>query len=122
MIAGPRNQDNSRIPKGLAVTKRSAPFVFLGAIVSVLSVLCVPSMESSLLPLLEEKPIPSRSIVQAITFESSDPSFAGEMTMVITFETEGAGTKVTILFKNIPSGIRPEDNEAGTSEGWSRLL
>jgi hypothetical protein len=52
----------------------------------------------SLLPLLEEKPIPPRSIIQAITFESSDPSFAGEMTMVITFEAEGAETKVTILF------------------------
>ena len=33
--------------------------------------------------------------------------------MVITFEEEG-GTKVTILFKYIPPGIRPEDNDAGT--------
>ena len=65
--------------------------------------------------------IPLRRIVQAITFESSDPSFAGEMTMVITFEAEGAGTKVTILFKNIPSGIRPEDNEAGTESTLEKL-
>ena len=65
--------------------------------------------------------IPPRRIVQAITFESSDPSFAREMTMVITFEAEGAGTKVTILFKNIPSGIRPEDNEAGTESTLEKL-
>ena len=41
--------------------------------------------------------------------------------MVITFEAEGAGTKVTILFKNIPSGIRPEDNEAGTESTLEKL-
>jgi hypothetical protein len=36
------------------------------------------------------------------------------MIMEVTFEAKNIGTRVTILFKNIPSGIRPEDNEAGT--------
>lgn len=34
--------------------------------------------------------------------------------MVVTFEAEDSGTRVTILFKDIPPGIRPEDNETGT--------
>src|SRR3984893_17892393 len=57
---------------------------------------------------------PPRRIVEAITFDSVDPAFSGEMIMVVTFEAEDGGTTVSILFKDIPSGIRPEDNEAGT--------
>jgi hypothetical protein len=37
------------------------------------------------------------------------------MIMEVTFEVKGTGTRVTILFKNIPSDIRPEDNEAAQS-------
>ncbi len=64
---------------------------------------------------------PPRRIVQAITFDSADPAFSGEMIMDVTFEAEGGGTRVTILFKNIPSGIRPEDNEAGTRSALEKL-
>ena len=49
----------------------------------------------------------------ATEFESSDPSFAGEMIVTWTFEPAVSGTKVTVLCQNIPRGIRPEDNEAG---------
>jgi hypothetical protein len=31
-----------------------------------------------------------------------------------TFEAENGGITVSLFFKGIPSGIRPEDNEAGT--------
>jgi len=41
--------------------------------------------------------------------------------MEVTFETKGNATKVTILFKNIPPGIRPEDNEAGTQSTLDKL-
>ena len=57
---------------------------------------------------------PPRRIVQAITFDSVDPAFSGEMIMVVTLEAEESGTRVTIVFKDIPPGIRPEDNETGT--------
>jgi uncharacterized protein YndB with AHSA1/START domain len=60
-------------------------------------------------------------IVQAITFDSLDPAFAGEMIMVVTFEEEDDGTRVSIHFKDIPSGIRPEDNEAGTRSTLEKL-
>jgi hypothetical protein len=36
------------------------------------------------------------------------------MTLVATFEAEDGGTRVSILFNDIPPGIRPEDNEVGT--------
>lgn len=58
--------------------------------------------------------VPPRKIVQAITFDSGDPAFAGEMLMEVTFVPKAMGTKVTIIFRNIPRGIRPEDNRTGT--------
>jgi uncharacterized protein YndB with AHSA1/START domain len=63
---------------------------------------------------------PSR-IVQAITFDTVDPAFSGEMTMVVTFEDRDGGTEVTIMFDNIPPGIRPEDNDAGTRSSLEKL-
>jgi uncharacterized protein YndB with AHSA1/START domain len=63
---------------------------------------------------------PSR-IVQAITFDSMDPAFSGEMTMVVTFEDRNGGTEVTIVFEHIPPGIRPEDNDAGTRSSLEKL-
>jgi uncharacterized protein YndB with AHSA1/START domain len=63
---------------------------------------------------------PSR-IVQVITFDSADPAYSGEMTMVATFEERDGGTEVTIAFENMPSGVRPEDNEAGTQSSLEKL-
>ncbi len=64
---------------------------------------------------------PNKKIVQAITFESPNPDFSGEMIMEVTFEARDFGTKVIILFKNIPPGIRPEDNEEGTNLSLEKL-
>jgi uncharacterized protein YndB with AHSA1/START domain len=64
---------------------------------------------------------PPTSIVEAITFETLDPAFSGEMSMEVTLEAEGGGTIVSIFFKYIPSGIRPEDNEAGTQSTLEKL-
>jgi len=57
---------------------------------------------------------PFKQIIQAIHFDSPDPGFAGEMIMEVSFDQTADGTNVTFLFKNIPTGIRPEDNEKGT--------
>jgi uncharacterized protein YndB with AHSA1/START domain len=57
---------------------------------------------------------PPARIVEAITFDAVDPGFAGEMIIEISLQAEGDGTNVTFVFKNIPPGIRPEDNELGT--------
>ena len=64
---------------------------------------------------------PPRKIVEAITFDTADPAFKGEMIMEVTFEAEDNGTTVSLVFKNIPSGVRPEDNEAGTQSSLEKL-
>lgn len=65
--------------------------------------------------------IPNKKIVQAVNFESPNPDFSGEMIIEITFEPIENGTNVTYFFKDIPKGIRPEDNEAGTISTLSKL-
>jgi uncharacterized protein YndB with AHSA1/START domain len=64
---------------------------------------------------------PPRKIVEAITFDAIDPAFSGEMIMEVTLEAENGGTTVSLLFKGIPSGVRPEDNEAGTQSSLEKL-
>jgi uncharacterized protein YndB with AHSA1/START domain len=64
---------------------------------------------------------PPGRIVEAITFDAVDPAFSGEMIMEVNFEAEDGGTTVSIVFKDIPPGIRPEDNEAGTRETLEKL-
>ena len=63
---------------------------------------------------------PSR-IVEAISFDSPDPAFSGEMLMEVTLEPGQGGTTVTIDFKNLPPGVRPEDNQAGTQSALEKL-
>ena len=63
---------------------------------------------------------PSR-IVEAITFDSVDPAFSGEMIMEVTFEAEANGTTASVVFKDIPPGIRPADNETGTRSALAKL-
>lgn len=64
---------------------------------------------------------PPAKIIEAIKFDTSDPNFSGEMMMEVTFETADDGTKVTFSFKNIPPGIKPEDNEKGTLSSLEKL-
>ncbi|MEO5591719.1 MAG: SRPBCC domain-containing protein [Chitinophagaceae bacterium] len=65
--------------------------------------------------------VPHNKIVEAITFDSPDKNFAGEMIMDITLEPKDNKTSATFLFKNIPPGIKPADNEAGTIETLEKL-
>ena len=64
---------------------------------------------------------PPARIVQAIVFDTADPAVAGEMTMTVTLTEIAGGTEVTIAFADIPSGIRPEDNDAGTRSSLAKL-
>ncbi len=60
-------------------------------------------------------------IVEAITFDTLDPAFSGEMILEVLLESKGSGTLVTIIFKDLPHGIRPEDNELGMSLSLEKL-
>lgn len=65
--------------------------------------------------------VPDEKIVEAITFESSDPGFAGKMTITTSFADTDDGTEITILCQDIPAGIRPEDNEMGCRSSLQNL-
>jgi uncharacterized protein YndB with AHSA1/START domain len=60
-------------------------------------------------------------IVEAVNFDTIDPAFLGEMTITWTFEEVSAGTEVTVSFKNLPPGLRAEDNEAGSRLSLEQL-
>jgi hypothetical protein len=58
---------------------------------------------------------------EAVTFVTTDPALAGEMTMTATFEAVSGGTEVTLLFTNLPPGLRADDNEAGSRLSLEQL-
>ena len=62
-----------------------------------------------------------RRIVEAVNFVTTDPAFFGEMTIVVTFAAVSGGTEVTFECKNLPPGLRAEDNEAGTRLSLEQL-
>lgn len=64
---------------------------------------------------------PPLRLVEAITFDTDDPAFAGELVMEVTLEAVADGTMVTIRFTGLPPGVRPEDNEAGTRSALEKL-
>ncbi|HXA39249.1 MAG TPA: SRPBCC domain-containing protein [Phenylobacterium sp.] len=64
---------------------------------------------------------PPRRIVQAVSFESPDPAFHGEMTMTWTFEPVAGGTKVTVTSENLPPGLQAEDNNEGARLSLAQL-
>jgi uncharacterized protein YndB with AHSA1/START domain len=64
---------------------------------------------------------PPRRLVEAVRFMSDDAAFHGEMTMTATFHEVPGGTEVTLLFTNLPPGLRPEDNDAGAELSLEQL-
>jgi hypothetical protein len=64
---------------------------------------------------------PPHRIVEAVTFVTTDPAFFGEMTLTTTFEEVSGGTAVTLVFENLPPGLRAEDNEAGSRLSLEQL-
>jgi uncharacterized protein YndB with AHSA1/START domain len=67
------------------------------------------------------KLIPNEKIVEVIEFESQEPGFAGEMRMTVMLADVDGGTEVSLLYENVPVGIRPEDNEAGSRQSLQKL-
>lgn len=65
--------------------------------------------------------ITNKKIVETVVFDSKDPDFQEKMTMEVRLEPIDSSTKVTFIFTNIPKGIKPEDNEAGTISSLEKL-
>ena len=49
--------------------------------------------------------VPGERVVQAVDFESDDPSMAGTMTMTWRATAAGGGTRVDIVAEDVPDGI-----------------
>lgn len=64
---------------------------------------------------------PPRKIVEAVSFVTADPALRGEMTMTATFEEVPGGSEITLLFENLPPGLRAEDNENGARLSLEQL-
>ncbi|GEM_PF-330318 len=65
--------------------------------------------------------IPGERIVQAVTFESPDPAYAGEMTMTWKLEAVQEGTQVTIVCEQVPGAIGKRDHEQALAESLANL-
>ena len=65
--------------------------------------------------------VPNRRVRQRFEFTSEDPAFAGAMVMTWTLTPENDGTEVAITAENVPSGITPEDHEAGMTSSLANL-
>jgi uncharacterized protein YndB with AHSA1/START domain len=64
---------------------------------------------------------PPHKIVEVVSFVTDDPAIQGEMTLIVTFKAVSGGTEVVMLFENLPPGLRPEDNEAGSELSLAQL-
>ncbi|MBV9775170.1 MAG: SRPBCC domain-containing protein [Gemmatimonadetes bacterium] len=64
---------------------------------------------------------PPGRIVEGVRFDTADPAMLGEMTLTVTFEEVPGGTEVTLLFTNLPPGLRPEDNDTGARLSLEQL-
>ncbi|HET9658836.1 MAG TPA: SRPBCC domain-containing protein [Thermomicrobiales bacterium] len=62
-----------------------------------------------------------RHIVESIVFATDDPAFAEPMIVTIDLESEGASTRVTMTFENLPPNVSPADNDLGTRQSLAKL-
>ena len=67
------------------------------------------------------KLVPDTEMVQAVEFESDDPSMAGQMTITYTLADADGGTDIVGIHENIPPGVAPADNELGWRMSLDKL-
>jgi uncharacterized protein YndB with AHSA1/START domain len=65
--------------------------------------------------------VPDTAVVQAVEFETEDPTIQGEMTITYTLAEAGDGTDLTGVHENLPPGVSPADNELGWSMSLDKL-
>jgi uncharacterized protein YndB with AHSA1/START domain len=67
------------------------------------------------------KLVEGKRIEQAVTFNSEDSAFSGEMRIAWVLEPVAGGTLVTVRCEDVPAGIRPEDHQAGLMSTLNNL-
>jgi uncharacterized protein YndB with AHSA1/START domain len=58
--------------------------------------------------------VPDERVIEVIEFETTDPAFAGVMTMTTTLTDADGGTEILVVHDGIPDGVSAADNETGT--------
>ena len=67
------------------------------------------------------KLVPGEEVVEAMEFETADPSMRGEMTVSFRLTAVAGGTDLVAVHDNVPPGVSPTDNEAGWRMALDRL-
>jgi uncharacterized protein YndB with AHSA1/START domain len=65
--------------------------------------------------------VPVVRVVDAVEFESDDPTYAGTMTMTWEIMPAKGGTRVDITAHGVPNRVSSEDHVAGLSSPLERL-
>ena len=68
------------------------------------------------------KLVPNEQVVEAVEFETADPSLRGEMIITITLtDADGGGTDILAVHDGLPRGLSPTDNETGWQSSLAKL-
>jgi uncharacterized protein YndB with AHSA1/START domain len=65
--------------------------------------------------------VPDAQVVEEIEFETTDPAYAGTMTMTTTLTEAVGGTDVLVEHEGLPDGVSAADNETGTRMALANL-
>jgi uncharacterized protein YndB with AHSA1/START domain len=65
--------------------------------------------------------VPNELVVEAVEFETTDPSLRGEMTITTTLTDADGATEVLAVHEGLPPGLPIADNEAGWREALAKL-
>jgi uncharacterized protein YndB with AHSA1/START domain len=65
--------------------------------------------------------VPNERVVQAVEFLSSDPAFAGTMTMTWAVTAVDGGSRVDITADDVPDGISAADHAVGLRSSLANL-
>jgi len=65
--------------------------------------------------------VPNERVVQAVEFVSSDPAFAGTMTMTWAVTAVDGGSRVDITADDVPDGISAADHQLGLRSSLANL-
>jgi len=65
--------------------------------------------------------VPGSLVVEAVEFESSDPSMAGRMTITYTLSPSAGGTDLLAVHEGLPDGVSAADNELGWRMSLDKL-
>lgn len=65
--------------------------------------------------------VPDEKVVQTIEFETDDPAMQGVMTTTYLLTEADGGTLIGGVHEGLPSGVKPEDNEAGWRMSLAKL-